>query len=260
MNSDKLAHHLHISARDVGRYALLPNTPEQVASLAALLDEPEFVTRNREFETWRGKVGGETVVVTSTGVGAPSTALAVEELAALGVDTMIRVGVSGSMQPDTANGELAILTAAIRDEGTTKQYLPIEFPATATIDLVLALRQAAERAGATYRCGPAHTKDSYYGETEPDRMPMAATLNQRFETWRRGGAICSEMETAAVFIVGTVLNVRTGSVVMMWSQDAIDTGDAPSAEPLFTTAVDAVRTIIATDASPVAITPPALGA
>ncbi|TYK49448.1 nucleoside phosphorylase [Actinomadura decatromicini] len=245
MNVDKLAHHLHLRAGDVGRYALLPGNPDQVASIAALLDAPEFVARNREFETWRGTLDGERVLVTSTGVGGPSTALAVEELAALGVDTMIRVGVSGSMRPDAANGELAVLTAAIRDEGTTRQYLPVEFPAVADLDVLLALREAAERAGVPYRCGPAHTKDSYYGETEPDRMPLAAALTERFETWRRGGAVCSEMETAAVFIVGTVLGVRTGSVVMMWSQDAIDTGAAPSSDPLFATAVDAVRALIA---------------
>ncbi|MFI0482297.1 nucleoside phosphorylase [Actinomadura sp. 9N215] len=244
MNGDKLAHHLHLRSRDVGRYALLPGNPDQVASIAALLDAPEFVARNREFETWRGTADGETVIVTSTGVGGPSTALAVEELAALGVDTMIRVGVSGSMRADIVNGELAVLTAAIRDEGTTRQYLPIEFPAVADIDVVLALRQAADRAGVPYRCGPAHTKDSYYGETEPERMPLAATLTERFEAWRSGGAVCSEMETATVFIVGTVLNVRTGAVVMMWSQDAIDAGTAPSSDPLFTTAVDAVRTLI----------------
>ncbi|MGH3241566.1 MAG: nucleoside phosphorylase [Spirillospora sp.] len=248
MNSDKLAHHLHLRARDAGRYALLPGNPDQVASIAALLDAPEFVARNREFETWRGTLDGETVIVTSTGVGGPSTALAVEELAALGVDTMVRVGVSGSMRPGTVNGELAVLTAAIRDEGTTRQYLPIEFPAVADIDVLLALRQAADRAGVPYTCGPAHTKDSYYGETEPQRMPLAAALTERFEAWRRGGAVCSEMETAAVFIVGSVLGVRTGGVVMMWSQDAIEAGSAPSTDPLFTTAVDAIRTLITTGA------------
>ncbi|TDD38164.1 uridine phosphorylase [Actinomadura sp. KC06] len=260
MNGDKLAHHLHLRARDVGRYALLPGNPDQVASIAALLDDPEFVVRNREFETWRGTAGGATVIVTSTGVGGPSTALAVEELAALGVDTMIRVGVSGSMRPETRNGELAVLTAAIRDEGTTRQYLPVEFPAVADIDVVLALRAAADRAGVPYTCGPAHTKDSYYGETEPERMPLAAALTERFEAWRRGGAVCSEMETAAVFIVGTVLKVRTGGVVMMWSQDAIDTGTAPSAAPLFATAVDAVRALIAASARSGTSAQPTLGA
>ncbi|WUH98387.1 nucleoside phosphorylase [Spirillospora sp. NBC_00431] len=260
MNSDKAAHHLHLRARDVGRYALLPGDPGQVAPIAALLDAPEFVARNREFETWRGTADGETVIVTSTGVGGPSAALAVEELAALGVDTMIRVGVSGSMRPGTVNGELAVLTAAIRDEGTTRQYLPIEFPAVADIDVLLALRQAAERAGVPYRCGPAHTKDSYYGETEPDRMPLAATLTERFEAWRRGGAVCSEMETAAVFVVGSVLNVRAGGVVMMWSQDAIDTGDAPSTGPLFATAVDAVRILITAGTRPDPAMRPSRGA
>ncbi|QXJ19687.1 nucleoside phosphorylase [Actinomadura graeca] len=260
MSSENLAHHLHLRAEDVGRYALLPNCPEHVAPIAALLDDPEFVARNREFETWRGTLGGERVIVTSTGVGAPSTALAVEELAALGVETMIRVGASGSMLPDVVNGELAVLTSAIRDEGTTKQYLPVEFPAIADIEVVLALREAAERAGVPFRCGTAHTKDSYYGETETDRMPMAATLKERFETWRRGGAVCSEMESAAVFVVGTVLKVRTGSVVLMWSQDAIDNGPAPSIEPLFATAVDAVRTLVATGTRSGAAAPSAVGA
>ncbi|WP_242893810.1 nucleoside phosphorylase [Actinomadura litoris] len=248
MSTDQLAHHLHLRGDHVGRYALLPRNPDQVAPLAALMDDPEFVARNREFETWRGTVDGETVVVTSTGVGGPSTALAVEELAALGVDTMIRVGVSGSMQPDTRNGELAVLTGAIRDEGTTRQYMPVEFPAIASIEVVLALQDAANRAGARYRCGLAHTKDSYYGETEPARMPMAAALTERFETWRRGGAICSEMETAAALVVGSVLDVRMGSVVLMWSQEAIDTGAAPPAEPLYATAVGAVRTLVAAGA------------
>ncbi|MFI0425181.1 nucleoside phosphorylase [Spongiactinospora sp. 9N601] len=260
MTTDKIAHHLHLRAGDVGRYALLPGSPDHVASIAAHLDGAEFVARNREFETWRGTLGGERVVVTSTGVGGPSTALAVEELAALGVGTMIRIGVSGSMRSGTGNGELAVLTSAIRDEGTTRQYLPIEFPAVATIDVVLALRRAAERTGVPYTCGPAHTKDSYYGEMEPERMPLAPVLTQRFEVWRRGGALCSEMETAAVFIVGTVLGVRTGSVVMMWSDDAIRTGEAPSAVPLFTTAVDAVREIIATDARSAAAAQPVPGA
>ncbi|GII87014.1 uridine phosphorylase [Sphaerisporangium siamense] len=257
MSTDKLAHHLHLRAGDVGRYALLPSNPDHVAAIAALLDGAEFVARNREFETWRGTVAGEPVVVTSTGVGGPSTALAVEELAALGVGTMLRVGVSGSMRSDTVNGELAVLTGAIRDEGTTRQYLPVEFPAIASIDVVLALRSAAARAGVPYRCGTAHTKDSYYGEMEPERMPLAAHLTERFETWRRGGAVCSEMETAAVFIVGAVLGVRAGSVVMMWSQEAMATGAAPSTDPLFATAVDAIRALVAADTRDTADAEPA---
>ncbi|WP_433260717.1 nucleoside phosphorylase [Actinosynnema sp. CS-041913] len=245
MTTNGRAHHLHLDVRDVGGYALLPANPDHAAAIAALLDEPEFVVRNREFETWRGSLAGETVVVTSTGVGGPSTALAVEELAALGVDTMIRVGVSGSLQPGTRNGELAIVTGAIRDEGTTKQYLPVEFPAVATIEVVRALQEAADAGGVPYRCGLAHTKDSYYGEMEPERMPLAAELVERLEIWRRGGAVCSEMETAAVFIVGSVLDVRTGSVMMMWSEDAVRAGGpAPAVEPLFATAVAAVRHLV----------------
>ncbi|CCH31661.1 nucleoside phosphorylase [Actinosynnema sp. NPDC047251] len=244
--ADGRAHHLHLTAGDVGGYALLPNNPDHVAALAAHLDDPVFVARNREFETWRGTLDRETVVVTSTGVGGPSTALAVEELAALGVHTMIRVGVSGSLRPDIGNGELAVVTAAIRDEGTTRQYLPVEFPAVASIDVVLALQEAAVAGGVPHRRGIVHTKDSYYGEMEPERMPLAAALVERLDIWRRGGAISSEMETAAVLVVGSVLDVRTGGVVLMWSEDAIrDGGPAPAVEPLFATAVGALRRLVA---------------
>jgi uridine phosphorylase len=244
MNTDRLAHHLHLGARDVGGYALLTNNPDQVAAIAARLDGAEFVVRNREFETWRGVLDGEPVVVTSTGVGGPSTALAVEELADLGVHTLIRVGVSGSMQAGTGNGELAIVTGAIRDEGTTRQYLPVEFPAMASAEVVRALAESA--AGLPHRCGLAHTKDSYYGELEPARMPLAVSLVERFDIWRKGGAITSDMESAAVFVVGSVLGMRTGCVVLMWSAEAMRTGGpAPDTGPLFETAVTALRALIA---------------
>jgi uridine phosphorylase len=139
----------------------------------------------------------------------------VEELIKIGADTFIRVGTSGGIQPDTKTGEIGIVTGAIRDEGTTLHYLPIEFPAVADVDVVLALREAADRLELPYRVGITQSKDSFFGEVEAERMPMAGELQERWKAWVEGGAICSEMESAAIFILSSIHRVRAGGVMMM---------------------------------------------
>ena len=143
-NEAGLAFHLHIKEGDVGRYVLLPGDPGRCEKIAAYFDDAHFVAQNREYVTWTGTLLGEKVSVVSTGIGCPSTAIAVEELVGVGADTFIRVGSSGAMQPFARMGDVAIITGAIRDEGTTAHYLPLEFPAVADIDVVLALRDAAK--------------------------------------------------------------------------------------------------------------------
>jgi len=199
----------------VGRYVILPGDPGRSEKIARYFDDPKFVANNREFTTYTGMLLGQKVTVTSTGIGCPSTAIAVEELIKIGADTFIRVGTSGGMQPGTKTGEVAIVTGAIRDEGTTSHYLPIEFPAIADPDVVLALRQGAEKLGLTYRVGISHSKDSFYGETESRRMPIAEQLEARWKAWVEGGAICSEMESAAIFVIASIHRARAGGVMMM---------------------------------------------
>ena len=144
-------HHIHLHKGDVGRYVLLPGDPGRCEMIAEYFDEPKFIVQNREYVTYTGKLLGQKVTVTSTGIGCPSTAIAVEELIAIGADTFIRVGTSGGMQPGTKVGEVAIVTGAIRDEGTSLHYMPIEFPAVADIDVVQALKEGAIRAKVPYR-------------------------------------------------------------------------------------------------------------
>jgi uridine phosphorylase len=212
---ETVQYHIKLKQGDVGRYVLLPGDPGRCERIAAFFDDSQFVAQNREFTTYTGTLLGEKVSVVSTGIGCPSTAIAVEELIKIGADTFIRVGTSGGIQPDTKTGDVAIVTGAIRDEGTTPQYLPIEFPAVADIDVVLALREAAKKLELPYHLGITQSKDSFFGEVEADRMPVADQLHERWKAWVEGGAICSEMESAAIFILASIHRKRAGGVMLM---------------------------------------------
>ncbi|WP_308465182.1 nucleoside phosphorylase [Rathayibacter soli] len=242
MSAEQKQRHLGVSSDQVGKYVLMPGDPGRCEPIAAFLDGAVHVATNREFSTWTGTLDGTTVSVVSTGVGSPSAAIAVEELHKIGAHTFIRVGTSGAMQPDIVHGELAIVTGAIRDEGTSRQYLPIEFPAVADGAVVAALTSAARQANLPHRLGISHSKDSFYGETETARMPLAGTLAERWNAWVAGGAICSEMESSAIFILSSIYGTRAGGIMQMHA------GGAPGNQnALLSTAIGAVRLLIARD-------------
>jgi len=215
-----LQYHVQLKLGDVGRYVLLPGDPARSKKIAAHLDDAKFVAQNREFTTYTGTLLGEKVSVTSTGIGCPSTAIAVEELIKVGADTFIRVGTSGGMQPGTRTGDVAIATGAIRDEGTSRAYLPLEFPAVADPDVVYHMRQAAADLGIPHAAGVSHSKDSFFGETEKERMPMNVELERKWGHYCAGGAICSEMEASTLFIVSSIHRKRAGAAAVMMAKDA----------------------------------------
>ncbi|MCU1439872.1 MAG: uridine phosphorylase [Rhodoglobus sp.] len=214
-SADERQHHIQVAPGEVGRYVFLPGDPGRCEPIARLFDDPVLVAKNREYETWTGTLDGERVSVTSTGIGCPSAAIAMEELVKVGADTFVRVGTSGSMQPEILPGDLGVINAAIRDEGTTSHYLPIEFPAVADIDVTRALAIGARSLGKTVHVGVSQSKDSFYGQHEPGRMPVAGRLKERWTAWMAGGAICSEMEAAALYIVAATLRVRAGGIMMI---------------------------------------------
>ena len=214
-----IQYHIQLEKGDVGRYVLLPGDPGRCKKIAAFFDDAQKIAQNREYTTYTGTLLGEKVSVVSTGIGCPSAAIAVEELVKIGADTFIRVGTSGGMQPGTKTGEIAVVTAAIRDEGTTQHYLPLAFPAVADSQVVQALRQAAINLELPFRTGVSHSKDSFYGEVEKERMPLSKQLATRWEAWVQGGAICSEMESAALFIIAGIHRKRAGGVMMMVAKD-----------------------------------------
>lgn len=210
-----IQYHVHLRPQDIGKYVFLPGDPGRCELIASYFDHARFIASNREFTTYTGTLLGEPVSVTSTGIGSPSTAIAVEELIKLGAHTFIRVGTAGGVQEGDYTGDLAIVIGAIRDEGTSSQYLPIEFPAIANLDVVVALRTAAIRTGWNYHVGVSHSKDSFYSEIEPARMPISDHLLSRWKAWKEGGAICSEMESSTLFITAGIHRKRAGCVVLI---------------------------------------------
>jgi uridine phosphorylase len=220
-NQEGLAFHLHVKEGDVGRYVLLPGDPARCEKIAGYFDSPYFVAQNREYVTWTGTLLGEKVSVVSTGIGCPSTAIAVEELVEVGADTFIRVGSSGSMQPHVHVGDVVVVTGTIRDEGTTPQYLPLEYPAVADVDVVCALRDAADKLGQRRHLGVSQSKDAFYGEVERTRMPLEKQLTERWNAYVAGGALCSEMESAAIFILSSIYRKRAGGCMLVVNESAL---------------------------------------
>jgi uridine phosphorylase len=247
---EELAHHLHLKNGDVGRYVLLPGDPGRCEHIASYLDEPMLMAHFREYKTYTGTLLGEKVSVTSTGIGGPSTAIAFEELVELGADTFIRVGTSGGMQPGMHPGDLAIISGAIRDEGTTMHYMPMAFPAISDIQIVNALIEAAARLDNTHHVGIAHSKDSFYGQHTPERMPVASRLLDRWEAWKQGGAICSEMEASTLCVLGSIYRKRAGGIMLIAiNQEGTDEDMVPCTDisELLETSIEAVKILIEGD-------------
>lgn len=207
------------------KYAILPGDPGRVEKIAGFLDNPRFYCQNREYTTWLGELAGQTVMVMSTGMGGPSTAIGVEELHQTGVHTLVRIGTCGGMALDVKGGDLVVANAAIRAEGTTREYVPIEFPAVSDLAVTNALVAACKSLGATCHAGVVQCKDSFYGQHSPARMPIGYQLQNQWGAWLKAGCLASEMESATLFIVGQVLGLRTGCILStVWNQERVAAG------------------------------------
>lgn len=244
----------HIGFDDThgARYAILPGDPGRVEKIAQYLDNPRFYCQNREYTTWLGELAGATVMVMSTGMGGPSTAIGVEELCQTGVDTLIRIGTCGGMELAVKGGDLVVANAAIRAEGTTREYVPVEFPAVSNLQTTNALVQACKNLGATWHAGVVQCKDSFYGQHDPDRMPVGYELKDKWGAWLKAHCLASEMESATLFIVGQVLGLRTGCVLStVWNQERAAAGlDNPhnhDTSLAIKAAVEAIRLLVDED-------------
>ena len=215
-----MQYHIHCNKGDVGRYVFLPGDPGRCQSIASYFDNPVHIGMNREYNIYTGTMLGQKVSVCSTGIGGPSASIAMEELAAIGADTFIRVGTCGGIAMDVLPGDVVVATGAIRYEHTSLEYAPIEFPAVPDFDVTAALKAASESLGYRTHTGVVQCKDSFYGQHSPEKSPVYYELLQKWESWKRLGVKASEMESAAMFVVASALGCRCGSCFhVVWNQE-----------------------------------------
>ena len=245
-------YHTGVGPADIGEYVIMPGDPKRCAKIAEHFDNAKLVADVREYVTYTGTLDGVKVSVTSTGIGGPSASIAIDELAKCGAKTFIRVGTCGGMQEDVMGGDIVIATGAIRMEGTSREFAPIEFPAVPNLDVTNALVQAAKNLGIRNHAGVVQCKDSFFGQHEPEIMPVSYELQNKWEAWLRLGCLASEMESAALFVAGGFLRVRVGSCFLVVANQerakkGLENKQAHDTELAIKTAVEALRILIKQD-------------
>lgn len=245
-------YHIQVANGEVGRYVIMPGDPKRCARIAKYLEDPVLIADNREFVTYTGTLDGVKVSVTSTGIGGPSASIAMEELYRCGADTFVRIGTCGGMQTEVKSGDIVIATGAVRMEGTSKEYAPIEYPAVASLDVTNALCAAAKKKGYLVHTGVVQCKDSFYGQHEPETKPAGYELMNKWEAWKRMGCLASEMESAALFIVADYLRVRAGACFLVVANQereklGLENPVVHDTDMAVQTAVEAVRLLIQSD-------------
>lgn len=208
-------YHIDMKSGDVGKYVILPGDPKRCKLIAKYFDDAVLVADNREYVTYTGYLEGEKVSVTSTGIGGASTSIAVEELHKIGADTFIRVGTCGGIDLEVEAGDLVVATGAIRMEGTSKEYAPIEFPAVADYEIVNELSNACAKTEYNYHVGVVQCKDAFYGQHQPENKPVSYELLNKWKAWKRLHTKASEMESSTLFVVSSYLNTRAGSIFLV---------------------------------------------
>lgn len=203
VHETELQPHIRLTQEQSADYALLPGDPGRVERIAAFLSNVEELAHNREFRSIRGTYKGVTVLAVSTGIGGPSAAIAIEELSRIGVKTMIRIGSCGALQRGVKVGDLIIAQGAVRDEGTSKTYIDPCYPAVPDSDVMFAILKCARELEYTHYCGIIRSHDSFYTDREEEID----------DYWSQRGVLGADMETAALFVVGGLRGVKTGSIL-----------------------------------------------
>jgi len=203
--------HISLEAGDIGETVILPGDPARSKKIASGMDKYEFVAECREYTTYTGTTGGVKVSVMSTGIGCPSVAIGVEELANIGARNLIRLGTTGALQPEIEPGSLIVATGAVRGDGTTPEYVPIEFPAIADREVVNALIEGCESVGVTPYAGIIRSHDAFYVESAVAHPGW----EERLKVWTKAGCLSIENESSALFVVGSLRKLRTGTILVV---------------------------------------------
>lgn len=244
--------HIGLEPGEVGRYVFLPGSPERTEKIAAYFDNPKEIAYNREFRTFVGELDGVKVAVTSTGIGGPSAAIAVEELHQCGADTMLRVGTCASTSEKVSLGDVVIPNGAVKMEGVSTHYLPIEYPAVPDFQVVKAVEQAAQKLEFPYNVGVTITKASFYTQTTPETKPVGPELVYKWQAYEKGGATNTSMECSILFLIGASLGIRTSSVMISatnFGEYSNDADDYPSGweERAIEVGIEAMKIMIRKD-------------
>lgn len=254
LKTDQKQFHIPAIPGEIGRYCILPGDPDRCEQIAQYLDNPIHLGQKREFNIWNGSLEGETVTVCSTGIGGPSTAIAVEELANCGADTMIRVGTCGGIDLSVKSGDLVIASGAVRQDGTSHEYAPSAFPAVPSPEVLFALMHASKGQGNDTHIGIVQSKDSFYGQHAPKSMPTSEKLLEQWEAWKRLGVLASEMEASTLFTVGAYRHLRTGAIFLsVWNQERFlagldtDENETHNTAPAIKATIDAIKILITND-------------
>ena len=251
-SQDGEQYHIGLKTGDVGKYVILPGDPKRCKKIAEYFDNAKLIADRREYTTYTGYLNGEKVSVTSTGIGGPSASIALEELVQIGAEKFIRVGTCGGIDIDVKGGDLVIATGAVRMEGTSKEYAPIECPAVADIEITNALIEACKKYNNTYHAGIVQCKDSFYGQHCPEKSPVGYELVNKWEAWKRLGCKASEMESAALFVVGRALKVKDGSIFLTVAnqereKQSLENPIIHDTDIAIKTAIEALRILIEKD-------------
>lgn len=193
--------HLLVEDGDVNDIALIPGDPGRVDRIAGLCDSSEVVAQNREYKVVNASYEGTDLTICSTGIGCPSAAIAVEELHEVGVETVVRVGTTGALQSDIEIGDMVVATGAAKNEGTSKRYEDVEYPAVPDYGVLSALVDSAEENDESVHVGPIASDDAFYAETD-----------EHVADWEEANLLSVEMEAAAVFSLARRRGMRAGAI------------------------------------------------
>ncbi len=248
-SKEGIQYHIQAKKGDLPRYVLMPGDPDRVVKIGETWDSYEKLARHREYQSIRGKYSSEPIGALSTGIGAPSAAIAVEELAEIGVDTMIRVGSTGTIAPGVECGDLIINTGAVRFDGTTSYYVTEEYPAVAHHEMVTALIEACEHLGYRYHVGIAASTSSFYtGQGRPGFGGYTQSwVKDLIPDLQKAKVLNIEMETASIFTLASLFEMRAGSVCTVFANRITDTFQVTGENRAIHAANEAVRILSSWD-------------
>jgi len=211
-----LQYHIKCKAGDVAPYVLLPGDPGRVEVVASFWDQAERIAQNREYVTYTGMYKGAPISCTSTGIGCPSTAIALEELARIGAKTFIRIGTCGGFQDDIAVGDMAIFDSAMRYDGASIKYAPMEYPAVAHHEVIQASIEAGKKLNYPSHVGTTRSSDSFYaGHSAPGSSfndYWHSSWRDQMMDFKRMNVIAAEMEASIIFVLSRLWGLRAGGI------------------------------------------------